>query len=275
MSISASGGVALPASSRIASGNRIAATSGLPCTPAQVPAITRACANRSGGCELRADGGEVVVLDRRERAHGLVVGAVSRVGLWLDQVAVGERAADDRRVPRFGAIDPVALADRLLDPVDRFLAREPGDRKVRVILCKAQQHVVDGLVGLRGDQDLGVRGSFARYCRTISQIAVVLPVPAVPERRGGRRGDSGTDKRLLLGPSRVEELTAEAAAACVRASGPRSGRAGAGCGRRPQGASSRSICLSVSLLSSVSRSGWPSGLSGTARRAPGPARRSR
>ncbi len=47
ISISASGGVALPASSKIATGKRISLTSGWPEMPEQVPAITRACANRS------------------------------------------------------------------------------------------------------------------------------------------------------------------------------------------------------------------------------------
>ena len=45
--ISASGGVALPASSRIATANVIALTSGLFCTLAHVPAITLARARRS------------------------------------------------------------------------------------------------------------------------------------------------------------------------------------------------------------------------------------
>ena len=100
-------------------------------------------------------------------------------------------------MPRFGVIDPVPLTDRLLHPTHGFFAREPDDREVRVLLCQAQQHVVHGLVGLRGDQDLRVR-----------ILCEVLPDDLADRRRlpGPRRslndkeivgGDSGGDDLLL------------------------------------------------------------------------------
>ncbi len=98
-------------------------------------------------------------------------------------------------MPRFGVIDPVPLTDCLLHPSHGFFAREPDDRKVRVLLCQAQQHVVHSLVGLRGDQDLRVR-----------VLCEVLPDDLADRRRLPRPRRSLNDKKIIGSDSGGDDL---------------------------------------------------------------------
>ena len=155
--ISASGGVALPASSKIASANVIAVTSGLPDTPAHVPAITRAAARRSDGCALRADRGEVVLLDIEDASRDLVRLLVASADLGASMRCRKESARRTSADTTVRCCRSSNAHGSSGEPCRSCTARDPRDRQIGLRFVQAQEHVVDRLMRLRREQDLSVR----------------------------------------------------------------------------------------------------------------------
>ena len=180
-SISASGGVALPASSKIATRERHRPDSGVAvhaCAGARDHASLRE--PLSGGA-LRADRGEVVLWTSLDTARHLIWRAVTRACLGVEQVR-GRRSARRTIGGCHGSvlIDPVPLTDRLVHPADRVFRSRAATIGRSGSCFASRSSTLSTAWWVCAASRICACGSFARYCQTISQIVVVFPVPGGP-----------------------------------------------------------------------------------------------